>query len=63
VTNVRYDGFRKLSINENGGAADKDIEPYDTKGCQTTAAMKGAETRRAELIDMIDLRTVGASGL
>jgi hypothetical protein len=30
---------------------------------QTTAAMKAAETRRAELIDMIDLRTVGASGL
>jgi hypothetical protein len=25
--------------------------------------MKAAETRRAELIDMIDLRTVGASGL
>jgi hypothetical protein len=30
---------------------------------QTTAAMKAAETRRAELIDMIDLRTVGTSGL
>jgi hypothetical protein len=30
---------------------------------QTTAAMKAAERRRAELIDMIDLRTVGASGL
>jgi hypothetical protein len=30
---------------------------------QTTAAIKAAETRRAELIDMIDLRTVGASGL
>jgi hypothetical protein len=30
---------------------------------QTTAAMKAAETRRAELIDMIDLRTVGAGGL
>jgi hypothetical protein len=30
---------------------------------QATAAMKAAETRRAELIDMIDLRTVGASGL
>jgi ABC-type sugar transport system ATPase subunit len=29
---------------------------------QTTAAMKAAETRRAELIDMIDLRTVGANG-
>jgi hypothetical protein len=29
---------------------------------QTTAAMKAAETRRAELIDMIDLRTVGAEG-
>jgi hypothetical protein len=29
---------------------------------QTTAAMKAAETRRAELIDMIDLRTVGAKG-
>src|SRR4029450_13389655 len=27
---------------------------------QTTAAIKAAETRRAELIDMIDLRTVGA---
>jgi len=27
---------------------------------QTTVAMKAAETRRAELIDMIDLRTVGA---
>jgi hypothetical protein len=29
---------------------------------QTTAAIKAAETRRAELIDMIDLRTVGAKG-
>jgi hypothetical protein len=29
---------------------------------ETTAAMKAAETRRAELIDMIDLRTVGAKG-
>ena len=29
---------------------------------QTTAAMKAAETRRAELIDMIYLRTVGANG-
>ena len=28
---------------------------------QTTAAMKAAETQRAELIDMIDLRAVGAS--
>lgn len=27
---------------------------------QTTAAMKAAETQRAELIDMIDLRGVGA---
>ena len=26
---------------------------------QTTAAMKAAEIRRAELIDMVDLRTVG----
>ena len=32
---------------------------------QTTAAMKAAETQRAKLIDMIDLRAVGAgrSGL
>ena len=30
---------------------------------QTTAAIKAAETRRAELIDMINPRTVGASGL
>jgi hypothetical protein len=30
---------------------------------QTTAAMKAAEKRKAELIDMIDLRTVGAGGL
>jgi hypothetical protein len=29
---------------------------------QTTAAIKAAETRRAELIDMIDLRTVSATG-
>jgi hypothetical protein len=29
---------------------------------QTTAAMKAAETQRAELIDMINLRTVGESG-
>jgi len=29
---------------------------------ETAAAMKAAETRRAELIDMIDLRTVGANG-
>jgi hypothetical protein len=29
---------------------------------QTTPAIKAAETRRAELIDMIDLRTVGAEG-
>ena len=29
---------------------------------QTTAAMKAAETHRAELIDMIDLRAVSASG-
>jgi hypothetical protein len=28
---------------------------------QTTAAMKAAETQRAKLIDMIDLRAVGAS--
>ena len=28
---------------------------------QTTAAMKVAETQRAELIDMIDLRAIGAS--
>jgi hypothetical protein len=30
---------------------------------QTTAAIKAAETRRAEFIGMIDLRTVGTSGL
>jgi hypothetical protein len=30
---------------------------------QTTAAIKAAETRRAELIDMINPRTVGVSGL
>jgi hypothetical protein len=30
---------------------------------QTTAAMKAAEIRRAELIDMVDLRTVGESGV
>jgi hypothetical protein len=29
---------------------------------QTTAAIKAAEIRRAELIDMIDLRTVSATG-
>jgi hypothetical protein len=29
---------------------------------QTATAMKAAETRRAELIDMIDLRAVGATG-
>jgi hypothetical protein len=29
---------------------------------QTTAAMKAAEKHRAELIDMVDLRTVGESG-
>ena len=29
---------------------------------QTTTAMKAAERHRAELIDMIDLRTVGANG-
>jgi hypothetical protein len=28
---------------------------------QTAAAMKAAETQRARLIDMIDLRAVGAS--
>jgi hypothetical protein len=30
---------------------------------QTTAAINAAETRRTEVIDMIDLRTVGTSGL
>ena len=30
---------------------------------QTMAAIKTAEVQRAKLIDMIDLRTVGASGL
>ena len=30
---------------------------------QTTAAMKAAETQRAELIDTVDLRTVGRGGL
>jgi hypothetical protein len=30
---------------------------------QTMAAIKTAEMQRAKLIDMIDLRTVGASGL
>jgi hypothetical protein len=29
---------------------------------QTTTAMKAAERHRAKLIDMIDLRTVGANG-
>jgi hypothetical protein len=33
-----------------------------TTSKQTTAAMKAAETHRAELIDMINLRTVGESG-
>ena len=33
-----------------------------TTSKQTTATMKAAERHRAELIDIVDLRTVGASG-